>query len=317
MSEREGVHFRLMTYNIGGGRKDSGSDVSRVLAVMKEMQPDILGVQEAVKRLDFDNNSYEESEIIAEALGYNKNVCFGPTLSFKDNFHVGKPLFVQGVFDEWVDWWQGNGLFSRWPFVKLKDASQTGRPQNISLFRPLQYLGNRDTDPRFVILARLGSKPLYPYVLVTHFTTLMGERGREMQEIPGKAEEAQQRRWQQSQRLLDLIQKHLLDEGELIFLLGDFNAVESEPCISNVLINKGGFFLLSPEKKEPTHIKVESPIDHILIHPGNRRVEYKCWVVNDKFNASDHNPVVADITVYDEHSSRFQEFGPGVVRMEQ
>ena len=39
----------------------------------------------------------------------------------------------------------------------------------------LSYEGSRDSDPRYVILARI-KQPPYPFVVNLHLTTLVGER---------------------------------------------------------------------------------------------------------------------------------------------
>ena len=41
------------------------------------------------------------------------------------------------------------------------------------------------------------------------------------------------------------------------------------------------------------------PIDHILVHPVDRLTEYRCWIVDTPLarEASDHLPVVADVTI--------------------
>jgi len=100
--------------------------------------------------------------------------------------------------------------------------------------------------------------------------------------------------------MLDLIRNYLLDHGELVFLLGDFNAVSSEPSIASVLEKKGGFVrLVLTNETQATHPKVADAIDHIFVDPADRVVEYQCWTVDTATaqKASDHLPVVADVTV--------------------
>lgn len=98
-------------------------------------------------------------------------------------------MFVHALFNDWQDWRQGNAVFCRWGFVRLNDASKAGCPQSIPLYRPSIFEGNRDTDPRHALLARVNRAPLFPFVMGVHLTTLVGERG--VKEIPGKAEQAQ------------------------------------------------------------------------------------------------------------------------------
>jgi endonuclease/exonuclease/phosphatase family metal-dependent hydrolase len=216
--------------------------------------------------------------------------------------HVKKPLFVHGIFSDWQDWTKGNAILSRWEFVRLGDSSKPGAPQNVPLYRPPQYRGNRDTDPRYALVARLNRPAIFPYVVGVHFTTLVAERELEggPRPLPGRVEAAEVLRFGQARRLLDLLRVHVLERGEVVFLLGDFNAVADEPCIASVLEAEGGFVGLTPSNgPRATHPKAPGPIDHVLVSPRSRLVAHECWIIDDPVarGASDHLPVVADLTV--------------------
>ncbi len=285
-----------MTYNIGGGRKDFGSSLGNIIQVVRDTAPDILVVQEAARYQDADGNWHSSLDQTAQVdeLQVKNHVHFERTLSMREHVHVQKALFVEGIFNDWQDWQQGNAILSRWEFVRMGDASKPGVPRNVPLFQAPRYLGNRDTDPRYALLARVNKPPIFPFVVGTHFTTLVGERG--AHSLPGKDKQAQSMRIEQARRLLDLLRDHVLEREEIVFLLGDFNAVASEPCISSVLEDEGGFVHLVPtEGPKATHPKVSEPIDHIFMYSGNRLLDYKCWIVDS--GASDHFPVVADVTI--------------------
>jgi endonuclease/exonuclease/phosphatase family metal-dependent hydrolase len=131
---------------------------------------------------------------------------------------------------------------------------------------------------------------------------LVAEREQEGEPLPlpGRAEEAQILRLKQAKRLLDLLRVHVLERGEVAFLLGDFNAAANEPCIASVLEAEGGFVRLIPAGgPDATHPQVLGPIDHTFVYPRNRLLEYHCWIVDSATarQASDHLPVVADVTV--------------------
>jgi endonuclease/exonuclease/phosphatase family metal-dependent hydrolase len=307
-----------MTYNIGG-LKEARYRLKDVIEVIRSIQPDILAVQEITETVDLDGNWQRVMETIADALGYGHNCYFGPTISMREHFTAKKALFVDGLFNDWQDWWSGNAIYSRWPFVRLGDRSKPGLPQNLPVYIPLQYQGNRDTDPRFVILARIGDGRSFPIVMATHFSTLLGERDPVDPQRSQKKERAETMRWEQCQHMLDLTKRHLLERGELVILMGDLNATPSEACITDLLEKEGGFVRLAPIRSIPTHLKVLEPVDHILVYPGKRRIEYGCWVIDDAFTrkASDHLPVVAGINIYDENSARFRELGPGCINLEE
>jgi endonuclease/exonuclease/phosphatase family metal-dependent hydrolase len=289
--------FRVMTYNVGGGRKDFGTISGAVLESIKDLQPDILGIQEATVWIDADGKFHSMSANIAQAAGFGDHVYFGKTLSLQENMQVRKNIMLHGIYSDWQDWAQGNALLAKPGFSRLSDVGVPGTPRNIPLFRPAAYEGSRDTDPRFAIISRVSSPPTDPFVVNLHLTTLIGERGGAKKEIPGKAEQAREMRVEQAEHLIDLLAPKIA-EKQTIILLGDFNAEAEEACIASVIQEKGGFTRLTPTKEISTHPKVEKAVDHIFVYPPENIAEYNCWIEeNEKTQiASDHLPVVADIT---------------------
>ncbi|HET9914472.1 MAG TPA: endonuclease/exonuclease/phosphatase family protein [Anaerolineales bacterium] len=307
----DNFHLKLMTYNIGGGRKDSGSLFSGILEIIKQAAPDILGVQEATEWSTLDEENFSQPrEIVRDGLK-KYNYFFGPTLTMSQNFHVKKEIFLHGLFSDWADWQQGNAIFSRWPFVRFGNSSKPGQPKNIPINKTI-YSGNRDTDPRYAILAKIDLGFTQVFALVTHLTTLYGERG--PKEVPGKNEEAQAVRWEQCERILDLTRAFILEKNEVLIMMGDFNAIPGEPALLSSLETKAGFVRLVPSNNTGTHLKVAEPVDHILIYPGNYHIKYSCKVINNEFVASDHNPVVAEISLHNSNSKAFKAQGAGVFR---
>ena len=303
MNGQQVSRFRLMTYNIGGGRKDLGYQPDNAARVIEQVSPDVLAVQEMASYQDADGEWHSLLTRIAQAGDFGDNAHFAPALSMQQDMDVRKGLFVHGLFNDWQDWRQGNALLSRWAFVRLGDPARSGRPRNVPIFRKPLYEGNRDTEPRYALLSRIKTPGLAPFVVGVHLTTLVGEREREggARPLAGRLEDAQDLRIRQAKRLLTVLKEHVLARGEVVFLLGDFNAPASEPCISSVLIAEGGFTRLIPEnEKNGTYPKVDDPIDHILVYPGDRLVEYRCWIVDtpQARGASDHLPVVAEIAMH-------------------
>jgi endonuclease/exonuclease/phosphatase family metal-dependent hydrolase len=291
-----------MTYNIGAGKRDFGSRPDDIVPVIGQVSPDILAIQEAASYQDADGVWHSLLGQVARAGAFGNHVHFEPALSMQEHMDVRQGLFVYGLFNDWQDWRLGNATLSRWKFVRLGDPSQPGTPRNVPLFRAPLYEGTRDTEPRYALLSRINVPHLAPFVLGVHFTTLVGERerGGGPRPHPDRLEGAQALRVQQAKRLLTLLQEHVLAPREVVFLLGDLNAPASEPCISSVLVAEGGFKRLVPTNdQEATHPEVVEPIDHILVYPSDRLVEYRCWIVDTPLarKASDHLPVVADVTI--------------------
>lgn len=290
------LKMRLMSYNIGGGRRHIDQNPKDLLTVIESARPDLLAVQEAWESIDQSEDCICIVDKMAERLGVDDHY-FGPTISLKEHFHVAKSTFIEGIFNDWKDWRLGNGLVSARKFIRLGNTRKTGHPYNLRIFHPASYEGTRDTDPRYVILGRIALGEVNPFVVVTHLTTLVGEPRADDSGMPGKMKEAQLIRQRQAQSILDLITEFILKKNLPVILMGDLNAQASEPCLANTLLGEGCFIRLEPVEEIPTHPKAPSPIDHILVFPGKFQIEYQSWVMKDKITekASDHLPVIADV----------------------
>lgn len=294
MTENE--QLRIVTYNVGGGRDDFDITADSILAAIRELAPDILGLQECIEWCDANRRRYSFCTEAEKVMSEETTSFFGKTLSLRENFHPKKTIMLDALYKDWQDWVFGNALLARYPYTRFSDPAQPGVPQNLSIFKPLAYEGTRDTDPRSAIIGRVKLPNGAPFVVCTHFTTLAGERGSRHQLIPGKHEEAEALRCQQARMLLELL-KPITSTGQMVILMGDFNAGPQEACISTVLQREGGFVRLAPRQEIPTHPKVAQPVDHIFVSPIDALLDYTCWIDTSTGarGASDHLPVVADI----------------------
>ncbi|GAB4467487.1 MAG: endonuclease/exonuclease/phosphatase family protein [Anaerolineae bacterium] len=289
--------YRLLTYNIGGGRQQAASDMAAVRTVIREAAPDVVALQEVTCIQDAAGNWYSDLEAIQEALGESFAAFYTPSVTLSQHLHIGKTAMLEALFRDDRDWQQGNALLSRWPFHRLGERSLPGEARRVPLFRPTQYLGSRDTEPRNAIVARLGRPPFYPLVIATHLTTLSGERGTD--ELPGRSAEARRLRAEQARQLVGLLAA-ARRRDEVVFLLGDFNAAADEESIRQVLVGQGEFLHLRPAQANiGTHPKVPTPIDHIFVYPASRLVDYRCHIIDSDLaqRASDHLPVLAEVTL--------------------
>ena len=292
------LRLRVMTYNIGGGRRDYGSSLEKLAAVIRREEPDVLAVQEGMDFQDADGGWHGPVYDLATMCGFGANCSFAPTLSLAQSLDVRQATMVDALFEDCLDWHHGNALYDRIGFCRLSDPTRPGVPRNVPIHRTPVYLGNRDSEPRFAQLARLSRPPLYPYVVNTHLSTLRGERGQGAQ--PEKTTAARELRTEETQRIVDLLAHHVLDAGHPVIVCGDFNAMADEACMADVLVRRAGFMLLTPDNAETwTHPKVPRPVDHILVAPPAQVVEYRCRVITDSLvlEASDHRPVVADLVL--------------------
>lgn len=297
------LDLRVATLNISGGEKtfeefpnDTQKSRQEALEILiGRLDASVLCLQEVSQYIDADGVSHSVMEAINDAGNYDY-FFYGKTVSMETHMQVKKDVMVKGIFNDWWNWSKGNAIHARIPFARLSDPGRPGAPRNVPLFQPPIYEGNRDTDPRFVLLTRLKISP-YPFVATLHLSTLVGER--QPQPIPAKIEQAKILRYQQIRRFLDLVRVHVLASDEPLILAGDFNATRDEFAIAHLLESESEFVRLQPENESPTHPGSEKPVDHIFFYPSKRLVDYNCRVEAGDLSrrASDHLPVVADLQI--------------------
>lgn len=295
--------LRIATLNVSGGLKSfeefsSLSQQSRLQSLrqlLKGLDLSAVCLQEISEYVDADGVTHSLLDEVKES-GRFDHAFFGKTVSMEPHLQVKKDTLVKGIFNDWLDWSKGNAILSRIPFSRLGDPEHIGAPRNIPLYKPPVYEGNRDTEPRFAILARL-QEPPYPFIATLHLTTLIGERHPPL--TRNKIEQSHLMRDQQVRQLLDLIREHVLETDQAFILTGDFNAPQQEFCIAHLLESENQFIRLKPEQEIPSHTGISDPIDHIFFYPRKRLVDYRCWIEDSDLSrsASDHLPVIAEIQI--------------------
>ena len=295
--------FRIVTLNISGGEKtyqdfpnDSPQARQEALSLLiKQIDADVLCLQEVSQYIDADGVTHSMTDSINAAGGY-QHTFYGKTVSMESHMQVKKDVMVKGIFNDWWNWSKGNAIHSRFPFSRLGDPERSGVPRNIPLYMPPSYEGTRDTEPRFALLARL-KQPPFPYITSLHLTTLVGERYPKSSRK--KIEQSHLMRYEQVQRILDLVRVHILDTQQPLILAGDFNATRDEFWIKKLLSAENGFIRLRPDEEIPTHSELSGAIDHIFFFPRERLLDYGCRVNNSELSqrASDHLPVIAEVQI--------------------
>lgn len=297
------INLRIATLNIGGGEKtfeeypyDTQQSRQKALEMLiSRLDADVLCLQEVTQYVDADGVTHSVTDHINHTGKYDYGF-YGKTVSMESHMQVKKDVMVKGIFNDWWNWSKGNAIHARIPFARLSDPNRPGLPRNIPVFRPLAYEGNRDTDPRFVLLTRLKEAP-FPFITTLHLTTLVGERPPDA--IPEKIAQAHKMRFEQINRFLDLVRNNILEKNEPLIVAGDFNAMADEHCLTHLLDTAPGFVRLCPENDGPTHPAMEKAVDHIFFHPRERLVDYVCRIDTGDLSrrASDHLPVVADLQI--------------------
>ncbi len=297
------LNLRIATLNIGGGVKtfeeyphDTQQSRQAALEILvNRLDADVLCLQEVTQYIDADGGTHGLMDAISHAGKYDY-AFYGKTVSMETDMQVKKDVMVKGIFNDWWNWSKGNAILARKPFARLSDPTRPGLPRNIPVFRPVAYEGNRDTDPRFVLLTRLKEAP-FPFLSTLHLTTLVGERPPNGH--PQKIKEAQHMRFEQISRFLDLVQTFILNKNQPLILAGDFNATEDERSLRQLLDAAPGFIRLKPENEGPTHPALADAVDHIFFCPQERLSDYVCRIDAGDLSrrASDHLPVVADLQI--------------------
>lgn len=296
------IKLKVVTYNLGGGTKRYRGSLEAIpmeqlqamIKLISGLDADLLCLQEVAQYIDADGKLHSMMDTIQQAGNFPAHL-YGETLSMKKNMQVKKDTMVDGLFMDWWDWSKGNAVFSKTSFSRLGNTAKEGVPRNVPIFQPKVYEGTRDSDPRYAILGRIKRAP-FPYFVNLHLTTLVGERPPNVGKDVFDA--AKLTRRQQLGRILDLVQRNILDKEEPIVLMGDFNAIPEEYNIKEYLERQCGFIRLVPNNPSATHSKA-GMVDHIFFSPAGRLVDYDCWIENSKLahQVSDHLPVIAEMTI--------------------
>jgi endonuclease/exonuclease/phosphatase family metal-dependent hydrolase len=297
------LDLRIATLNISGGEKTyepvpydtTQARQEALMLLIQQLNADVLCLQEVAQYVDADGATHSPLAAINDAGDY-EHFHYGKTVSMEAHLQVKKDIMVKGIFNDWWNWSKGNTIHSRLPFARLGDHEKTGVPRNIPLYMPPSYEGTRDTEPRFALLSRLKGNP-FPYVASLHLTTLVGER--RPKSSRKKIEQSHMMRYEQIQRILDLVRVHILEREQPLILAGDFNAFKNEFGIKQLLKLEQGFVRLLPDVEGPTHPGLKEAIDHIFFFPRERLLNYSCRIEASDLSkrASDHLPVVADLQI--------------------
>lgn len=294
-----GIELKAMTYNIAGGNRKNQQSLPRCIDVIAQEKPGFVALQEATRSKKLGGKWTIDAKTIAKTVGY-PYWCFDKAISLESHFHIGNTKMVDAIFNDMEDVQYGSALLSSYPFLSLdQDLDTPGKPRWLRIFNAGFYAGNRDSESRYVWLARLKIADLNPYVVSLHLSTLIGERGvgasLEKQRI------ADGLRLEQLRSILDLLREKVLRTNLPLLLLGDFNVQVGNPehRIIDLLERQERFVWLKPNNEDAySHLGHKTLIDHLFAFPVERIDGYTAHVVDSASSrmASDHLPVTATIT---------------------
>jgi endonuclease/exonuclease/phosphatase family metal-dependent hydrolase len=276
------LFINVITYNIRYGG-ETEEQLAGIAAILEKVNPDVIGLNE-VRRYWWGHDGYiDHAEWLAQRIGIMHHFL-GVTIDSDRDPHPVK------WHKEWhKGYWkiqQGNAMLSRYPFGDLSTNNggftSQSCPMAIQINDPTHYVGNRDTEPRNCLVAKLKlDDERECYFLTTHLTRLTKEM-----ESPARKAEASRIRCKQVERLLKITRKL---QGQPIVLVGDFNAEPSSPEISLLK----GTFTDASVGIEYTHLEDRTKIDYIFVSEGMEVVSRMVPESDGLEQASDHLPIMA------------------------
>ena len=294
--------------NTGGGKPESERDSKRLGKWMESKDPDFVGCQELMEGW---RGGRKDGDVLAALIDEmpNHRGYFVPTV--ESGCHPCPPT-VPGT-DKPGKWFnltfrtyskaaQGNGLIVRkdWTIVHLFTGLLEGPdllPACIQISQPMPFEGDRETEPRCLILARFSHVSKGEVIVANlHLTKLRDEP-------PGGVTVGMAVRRGQ----IDAVDRVLARLRALIpevpiFLVGDFNAqatlFNGQPPGDEFLPLRNRKLLCATDSytgTTGTHVKDGTFIDHIWVWPSHTR-QYRvreCHVLEGLEQATDHRPVVS------------------------
>ena len=308
--------LQVVTFNIGGARgmrpaphnhhKLAADTFKTLKQVINPRQPTVIALQEtgiAMHQGAYRNVGWK----LAQLLGDSYIAAFAPEVTMCDHPHPN--LWDRPAYREMDAAAEGNGIVTNLPAAAWSWGSYPqdddchiagGWARHTTISRATLYSsGNRDTQPRNLMVASLRYRGQPLYFLNTHLGVLLGEDRRDMSYERSRT--ASQMRQAQVNEILHVIEElkqadraHEAPE-RAILLAGDFNAQPEAPEMEAL---QRDFRLLAPENQRNqqwTHQQYRILIDHILLHdPAGQFSVISCHIQNKLpfDDLTDHRPMV-------------------------
>lgn len=309
--------LQVVTFNIGGARgmrpaphdhdKLAQDTITTLKQVINPEQPTIIALQET--GLAFVNGATKNvGRKMAELLGKGYIDTFASEINMRDHPHPN--LWDRPAYRGMMHASEGNAIVTNlkpknWSWGTYESVISQKMFSSWSRHTPinratLYSTGNRDTQPRNLMVASLLYDDLPFYLMNTHLGVLIGEDRHDP--TYERSRTASQIRMEQVREILYVIDelKTADEQNEVserpIILAGDFNA---QPDTPEMEMLQQHFQLLTPENpisEQWTHQSHRILIDHVLLHDPRQEFEViSCHIqTNLPFDdLTDHRPTVA------------------------
>jgi endonuclease/exonuclease/phosphatase family metal-dependent hydrolase len=282
--------LQVVTVNVGGHRnqRDNPIEPQQVAREIKAnlsldySRPTILALQEIIQLAYPQQEILDIGDILAQELGQDYRAYFAPKMNSLAYAHRNaweKSSYAGAAYAA-----EGNSILTNlpltdWPWP-MPAANFPAHGQKSPIITPLGFprlysTGNRDTEPRNLIIAPLlyQDKPLY--FMACHLSTLKGEDRQDPNHpISRKAGEYRLSEIRHILHLLEELRSAESFYGKAhapVILAGDFN-VDTEREEMQHLQSQFMNLKIKSESPVATHAKHGIEIDHILINDPNQQL---------------------------------------------
>lgn len=322
---KDSTEFTVMTMNVGGAKQvrqqrlDIEKFVSDIVGcIPASVKPDIIAVHESHEVWNEEGVRFEKSEELSkklsETLGKPYKSYFSPYLDSDYHSHFNK--WERKAFKGFSRVKQGNAIVTnkstgQWPWNSPPQGYPT--PEEIAPISTqisgatLFSTGNRNTEPRALMVVPLSLGGVSLYFMATHLATLTGEKRNNKRHLRSK--KASEVRFAQAKEIIQVVEE--LREAEQkkeltplpMILAGDFNA---QVCTPEIDVLEQTFVRLIPcwydGSKDPvwTHVGHKIHVDHIFYDdPADVLTLRGCSVLPPKeiSEVIDHLPIVATFKI--------------------
>ena len=308
--------LQVVTFNIGGARgmrpaphdheKHALDVICTLQQVINPAQPTVIALQESGVAM-VSGIQKNVSRSMAQLLGNGFVDAFAPEVTMCDHPHPN--LWDRPAFRHMTHAAEGNAIVTNlpvedWPwgsYPTYDSCAMTGAwSRHTPISRATLYSsGNRDTQPRNLMVASLNYGGMPMYVLNTHLGVLIGE-DRHDPSYERSRTASQMRQAQVREILLVIDELKRADRANelperAILLVGDFNA---KPATPEMEMLQRRFRWLSPENDRRelwTHFTHRILVDHILLHDPAQQFEVISCHIQSKIpfdDLTDHRPTV-------------------------
>jgi endonuclease/exonuclease/phosphatase family metal-dependent hydrolase len=321
------TEFSVMTINAGGAQHAKAQIAPAHIAagLYRSMSavvdsPDIIAVQES-HHVWTEDSFLETSRELARNIGESYSSYFSPYIDSK--YHTHQKKWGRPAFKGFLRVKQGNAIITnkiiaQWPWDVPPEGypgHTTRAPITTQISRSTVYSkGNRDTEPRSLMVVPLSVGQISLYCMVTHLATLTGEDRHDPDSLQSqRASDVRLEQVEQILRVVDELRKaeRRKEVAPLpIILAGDFNAQPGSPELDNL---EHTFLRPDPHwhdgSRSPvwTHTGHKIHVDHIVYSdPAGLLTLLDCFVLlpGQMTTVTDHLPVIATFTVTADSTGR-------------